>query len=665
MPCPVYLRLMEGLVEEEIAGLGECLSMCAGRSRTLKLLGFQHLHYDARLQGFLETRANTVLRPLITDAFLLARSFLGLREAARQGALWRRLVSHQQEKRQAAKQLARVVEEHCQQRRVVKEHVTRLLNSQTEEFLIFSLSEWARVAQRAMFERCMSRLEQLSEEHELQRSEKEALREKHVRERLQKYSSLLGQMQGTCFAAWKAAAEDGRLRERRQQRLKMSFFNQTTALLESVVQTWFQVARDHRITRRRQEMLRDKKLREVTRILLTGMLHGAELFCILEAWHQMVQERRSGEEKKLKAQKVISQLASDQLGMAFTGWCAACKAQRAAEAQRFQAVQKTVLVGLQATVGVVWAAWAKGLAKRKRKQQLLQHLSASSEQSLQLAFGAWWRHCNVSKARHSRRSSAAERAVLKSLRGILSESFTEWKDLTRSERLHVLGGQLARAKGNVKALSALKLKTVLQQESGCMCRILMCWQLWTSEQLAIQKERRRLARTAGLGRSSAIRLQCRLTQQRVMLAWLMMSKLRPTAEKPGTFIVKSLPEPQARLALPSPVQVVTSVEAIDEPPQAVTFEVERSPKDSPESAAAAAAAAAWLQASEAPSPSRFRVTTSPTRASERYTLASKAATNDGDYRQLLEHHRREIREQREAARRSSPERVQQWGVWAK
>ncbi|CAK8997058.1 unnamed protein product [Durusdinium trenchii] len=457
----------------------------------------------------------------------------------------------------------------------------------------------------------------------------------------------------------------GRLRERRQQRLKMSFFNQTTALLESVVQTWFQVARDHRITRRRQEMLRDKKLREVTRILLTGMLHGAELFCILEAWHQMVQERRSGEEKKLKAQKVISQLASDQLGMAFTGWCAACKAQRAAEAQRFQAVQKTVLVGLQATVGVVWAAWAKGLAKRKRKQQLLQHLSASSEQSLQLAFGAWWRHCNVSKARHSRRSSAAERAVLKSLRGILSESFTEWKDLTRSERLHVLGGQLARAKGNVKALSALKLKTVLQQESGCMCRILMCWQLWTSEQLAIQKERRRLARTAGLGRSSAIRLQCRLTQQRVMLAWLMMSKLRPTAEKPGTFIVKSLPEPQARLALPSPVQVVTSVEAIDEPPQAVTFEVERSPKDSPESAAAAAAAAAWLQASEAPSPSRFRVTTSPTRASERYTLASKAATNDGDYRQLLEHHRREIREQREAARRSSPERVQQWGVWAK
>ena len=28
-----------------------CLSICAGRSRTLKLLGFQHLHFDARLQA--------------------------------------------------------------------------------------------------------------------------------------------------------------------------------------------------------------------------------------------------------------------------------------------------------------------------------------------------------------------------------------------------------------------------------------------------------------------------------------------------------------------------------------------------------------------------------------------------------------------------------------
>ncbi|CAJ1408214.1 unnamed protein product [Effrenium voratum] len=77
---PVMLRLMEAIVAEEVAGLGECLSLCSSKSRTLKLLGFQHLHFDARLQGFLESRACTVLRP-VADALLLVRGLLGFREA--------------------------------------------------------------------------------------------------------------------------------------------------------------------------------------------------------------------------------------------------------------------------------------------------------------------------------------------------------------------------------------------------------------------------------------------------------------------------------------------------------------------------------------------------------------------------------------------------------
>ena len=36
------------------------------------------------------------------------------------------------------------------------------------------------------------------------------------------------------------------------------------------------------------------------------------------------------------------------------------QAQRATEAQRFQAVQKTVMMGLQANLQTVWAAWARG-----------------------------------------------------------------------------------------------------------------------------------------------------------------------------------------------------------------------------------------------------------------------------------------------------------------
>lgn len=123
-----------------------------------------------------------------------------------------------------------------------------------------------------------------------------------------------------------------------------------------------------------------------------------------------------------------------------------------------------------------------------------------------------------------------------------------------------------------------------------------------------------------------MRARCRLQQQRVLLAWLMICKLRPAAFNPSTYVVKPLADAPA-LALPSPV-FVTSVEPL-EPPEAL-------PKAS-EPLAAAAAAAYVDAASPGRSPGRFRVTMSPSR--ERHALACKAATNDGDYRQLLEHHR--------------------------
>lgn len=665
---PLLLRLMEGIVAEEIAGLGECLSICAGRSRTLKLLGFQHLHFDARLQGFLESRASSVLRP-VTDALLLMRGFLGFREAARHSFLWRRLAAHQQEKHRCVQGLADVSQVQLQHAEHRKSQVTRLLSDQMEDFQHCVMLAWSRAALEAKFQRYAVGLRELSDAHELQRAEKEELREKHVRERLQKYSSLLGHMQGQCFSAWKAATEDSRDRERRQQRLKRSFFNATAALLENVIQSWLQQTRDNRLNRRRQEMLREQKLREVSRILRTGQQQGVEIYCIMQAWHHVMVHHRHGEHQRARAMEAVARMTSDQLGLAFTAWLAACKAQRATEAQRFQAVQKTVMMGLQANLQTVWAAWARGMEQRKHKQRLAQQIFASQQQLVQLSFNAWQQGSKQSKGQGHRSDSVAQRAFAKTLRSSISDTFVEWKDFTRRERLRVLKAQVSRAQATLKSMGALKVKAATQQDLGCLSRTLLCWRLLAAEQSAISKERRKLAKVAGLGRASAVRLHGRLVQQRAMLAWLMITKVRPLIERPGTFIVKSL-QPQACLALPSPVQVYTSVEAVDEP---MTLQVEASPvppgspAKEPDSAAAAAAAAAWLQA-ESPSPRRrFRVTTSPTRcrSNERYTLACKAATNDGDYRQLLEQHRREIREQREAARRSSPERVQQWGVWAK
>lgn len=665
---PLLLRLMEGIVAEEIAGLGECLSICAGRSRTLKLLGFQHLHFDARLQGFLESRASSVLRP-VTDALLLMRGFLGFREAARHSFLWRRLAAHQQEKHRCVQGLADLSQVQLQHAEHRKSQVTRLLSDQMEDFQHCVMLAWSRAALEAKFQRYAVGLRELSDAHELQRAEKEELREKHVRERLQKYSSLLGHMQGQCFSAWKAATEDSRDRERRQQRLKRSFFNATAALLENVIQSWLQQTRDNRLNRRRQEMLREQKLREVSRILRTGQQQGVEIYCIMQAWHHVMVHHRHGEHQRARAMEAVARMTSDQLGLAFTAWLAACKAQRATEAQRFQAVQKTVMMGLQANLQTVWAAWARGMEQRKHKQRLAQQIFASQQQLVQLSFNAWQQGSKQSKGQGHRSDSVAQRAFAKTLRSSISDTFVEWKDFTRRERLRVLKAQVSRAQATLKSMGALKVKAATQQDLGCLSRTLLCWRLLAAEQSAISKERRKLAKVAGLGRASAVRLHGRLVQQRAMLAWLMITKVRPLIERPGTFIVKSL-QPQACLALPSPVQVYTSVEAVDEP---MTLQVEASPvppgspAKEPDSAAAAAAAAAWLQA-ESPSPRRrFRVTTSPTRcrSNERYTLACKAATNDGDYRQLLEQHRREIREQREAARRSSPERVQQWGVWAK
>eukprot|EP00435_Cladocopium_sp_Y103_P064051 s687_g25.t1 len=280
----------------------------------------------------------------------------------------------------------------------------------------------------------------------------------------------------------------------------MSFFNATTALLENVVQSWLQQTRDNRLNRRRQEMLREQKLREVSRILRTGMQQGVEIYCIMQAWHHIMVHHRHGEHQRTRAMEAVARMTTDQLGLAFTAWLAACKAQRATEAQRFQAVQKTVMMGLQANLQTVWAAWARGMEQRRRKQRLAQQMLASTQQLLQLSFSAWQQGSKQSKGQGHRSASVAQRAFAKTLRCCVSESFVEWRDFTRRERLRVLKAQVSRAQATLKTMGALKVKTAMQQDMGCLSRTLLCWRLLAAEQSAISKERRRLAKVAGLGR---------------------------------------------------------------------------------------------------------------------------------------------------------------------
>ncbi|CAJ1408213.1 unnamed protein product [Effrenium voratum] len=857
-----------------------------------------------------------------------------------------------------------------------------------------------------------------------------------------------------------------RERQRRQQRLAKSFCSAASAILETVVQAWVQATQDNRVTRKRQELLREQKLREVDRILRTGIGQGAELYCILQAWHSAVERRQGAFQQRSKAVEAVAQLAVDHLRLAFSGWVSCCKAQRAAQAQRLQSVQKTVAVGLQAGLASIWAAWRQCMDTKRRKQKVEQHMSglmrsqqekglghflllwnmgavkrkflklqavvlshrrgrdralaairwlegrtkqqlaglffpwlrqvagwrekrqakarylslvdccnlqqqgfwlhawrgavremhhercraemenlkaehqeqlqrqkeeqigsrrealkkhfagsmenlransfaawrdfliacreeqrlrdaakqrgelaaqraavgllqslqagcfgawadfqkrqkaesrqnlatslvqrqlnSSRENFLSLAFGGWLQILKQ-RGQTARHDAVARRAFARCARASLSQCFAEWRETVRRERLQHLTTELARAKSALRmfeneleqakerrrcelagrfmstsssmqqqffqvwkklveenirkaARSAVALrmackgdqalkvevfsawvrqaareraeqarqrsrqqvlrqlglssagslsaavgawKSFLQARRGakerlkrghaiaarriaeleepllalgfagfrgvvaaarvqqaadarcshfrsrvvrcdrsfaekaaamhncaCLSRSLLLWRLLASVRCAVSFERRKLARTSGLGKATAVRLRHRIHQLRVMWAWLMSSKLKPW-ERP--FLVKPLKE--APLALP-----MGSPRARSPQVQVFTSRVEPLEAEMDQESAAAAAAAAWVrEASRSPSPTRFRVTTSPTRLQqgERYTLASKAATSEGDYRQLLEHNRRQIREQRGAARCSSPEPAGQWGLWAK
>ncbi|CAE7897144.1 pgk-1, partial [Symbiodinium sp. KB8] len=196
----------------------------------------------------------------------------------------------------------------------------------------------------------------------------------------------------TAKEAVKAAL--GRERLRRQQRLAKSFFNATEALMESVVGAWAQATADNRVARKRQEMLREQKLREVDRILRTGIGQGAELYCILQAWHRTMVHRRQNVRSRSKTAEAAAQFAADHLRLAFSAWCGFLKAEQEAQKQRFQSVERTALVSLHASLAVVWAAWHKGAVSSRRKQKVEQHmcgLMRSQEDNQQGCFLLRWK----------------------------------------------------------------------------------------------------------------------------------------------------------------------------------------------------------------------------------------------------------------------------------
>ncbi|CAE8636743.1 unnamed protein product, partial [Polarella glacialis] len=223
-------------------------------------------------------------------------------------------------------------------------------------------------------------------------------------------------------------------------------------------------------------------------------------------------------------------------------------------------------------------------------------------------------------------------------------------------------------------------------------------------------ERRRLGRCAGLGRAYAIKLRGRAQKLRCFYHWLLAIFLRlprcpPASEElvftpmggrgaflkdPPAFFVKpmaakaeaegqlqllpTLKTPQHQGGAQARFQVFSTVQGLSDRSEWESSSL--APTQAEESQAAVrvvAAAAASLDLGFPPGEPLLQrgipvvaVTASnacPTLLPhDRYALASQAAVSDGEYRRLLEHNRREIRETRENPGARNSERVVGWGA---
>ncbi|CAE7034085.1 unnamed protein product, partial [Symbiodinium natans] len=411
-------------------------------------------------------------------------------------------------------------------------------------------------------------------------------------------------------------------------------------------------------------------------------------------------EKELEEAKQRRREELVSRFMSTSTSMKsqfLKAWRVQVE-ERLRKAQRSAVALRIAVRGDEALKADVLASWVREVAKGRREkaaqreqQALLRRLAGTLTETRRSTLDAWksWIQARkIARRRLAQGHARAARRIAENDEPLLMLSFQAFR-LVHVERQARLQAQekcsiyQRRAAARDRASAE---KTAMQQDFALLSRSILGWRLLALVAGAVCRERRRLARTAGLGKACAIRLRCRMHELRVMWAWFLTSKLRIWAEKNGVavgpflnqelnaFVVKplqdapTLPRPSSpkgavvvqsvsRPQSPENVQVFTSrVEAVEDPEA-------RHPGESEESAAAAAAAAAWYRASsqDAPrslSPTRLRVTTrsGASLPAERQALASKAATNDGHYRQLLEQHRREIRENREAARRASPER---------
>jgi len=287
--------------------------------------------------------------------------------------------------------------------------------------------------------------------------------------------------------------------------------------------------------------------------------------------------------------------------------------------------------------------------------------------------------------------------------GILSECIIAWRCIALSGRAGAkLEDKWISARSRASAQSRMAAERVgTQLDVILLLQCIAGWRLGACMEAMESSDSRRFRRCSSLGRICLIRLRGRLQQQAAWLRWSLYCRMKPRAPlislqgtqakgvqvapdfcaEPPKFFVRPVSVGNWPIAHISSVhEASTEVSsgrqhAWEVPPQrSLQLQVTNSTSGPPASerqedeavTAARAAMAAAATTTTATTCSPALANSASARAllapAERYKLANNATVSDGDYRKLLEHNRREIRENRTGDEPSRKSLVG-WGVW--
>jgi len=289
---PAVSQALQLVVAHQIAGLGECLSICARRSRSLKLLGFDQLHFDARLPPFLEEKAQS-LGYLVHDMLLLARSLFALREVARHACLWRKLLGFQHLLREQGSEVDALLHRRREDTSRSVNKLNKILTFESANILWHAVSNW----KRNFLER---RLEHARQECKMREISEVKLKER-INQDLDRFV-LSAQKQG--------ARIDRELVGQSLQDRAVSCWQLSTGatchrILPGFFQLWKELSLEARTIRDKEQITRQLELhRERRRTCLQNwvdMALKARLYRIFVHWKEYCEHERAFLTKKVHA----------------------------------------------------------------------------------------------------------------------------------------------------------------------------------------------------------------------------------------------------------------------------------------------------------------------------------------------------------------------------